>query len=123
MKTSLIPLLDILLKTTQGRIIFTSSLGAYVSNLNEKNLNYDSNKNQFHQTFFLYTNSKVALAMMSRTLARKLKGTGITTNAHHPGLVKTNIIISMPKKGISFQNLCLQFFFWLWGKVNYVILN
>lgn len=38
-----------------------------------------------------YGNSKLAGAIMSRILARKLHNTGVTSNTFHPGIVKTNI--------------------------------
>ncbi|KAF7264058.1 hypothetical protein GWI33_000701 [Rhynchophorus ferrugineus] len=93
-------LLDVLLKTPHSRIIFTSSIAGYVSNLNKENL-----KCYIH----------AALAMMSKTLAHKLRGTGVTVNAHHPGMVKTNIVSSMNKDGASYFIKFIQFLFWLWG--------
>lgn len=38
-----------------------------------------------------YSNSKLALVMFTYELARRLKGTGVTTNCLHPGAVATHI--------------------------------
>jgi NAD(P)-dependent dehydrogenase (short-subunit alcohol dehydrogenase family) len=39
-----------------------------------------------------YSQSKLALLMTSRTLARRLQGSGVTVNVVHPGLVATDIV-------------------------------
>ena len=43
-----------------------------------------------------YGRSKLANALFSLELSRRLRGTGITSNAIHPGLVLTNIVRSAP---------------------------
>ncbi len=43
-----------------------------------------------------YGRSKLANALFSFELARRLEGTGITSNVIHPGLVKTNIARTAP---------------------------
>ncbi|CAN7940846.1 unnamed protein product, partial [Ixodes hexagonus] len=40
----------------------------------------------------VYADSKLAQVVFTRTLARKLKGHGVTVNALHPGVVNTDII-------------------------------
>ena len=40
----------------------------------------------------VYSNTKLALWLFTRTLAERLKGEGITVNAADPGIVSTNII-------------------------------
>jgi NAD(P)-dependent dehydrogenase (short-subunit alcohol dehydrogenase family) len=39
-----------------------------------------------------YSQSKLALLMTSRSLAKRLEGTGVTVNVVHPGLVATEIV-------------------------------
>jgi len=39
-----------------------------------------------------YSQSKLALLMTSRTLARRVQGSGVTVNVVHPGLVATDIV-------------------------------
>ncbi|WP_419758903.1 SDR family NAD(P)-dependent oxidoreductase [Acidisoma sp.] len=39
-----------------------------------------------------YSQSKLALLMTSRTLAKRLEGSGVTVNVVHPGLVATDIV-------------------------------
>ncbi|MFT4613504.1 MAG: NAD(P)-dependent dehydrogenase (short-subunit alcohol dehydrogenase family) [Bacteroidia bacterium] len=43
-----------------------------------------------------YGRSKLANALFSLELSRRLKGTGVTSNVIHPGLVKTNIVRTAP---------------------------
>jgi NAD(P)-dependent dehydrogenase (short-subunit alcohol dehydrogenase family) len=43
-----------------------------------------------------YGRSKLANALFSLELAAQLKGTGVTSNVLHPGLVKTNIVRTAP---------------------------
>jgi NAD(P)-dependent dehydrogenase (short-subunit alcohol dehydrogenase family) len=43
-----------------------------------------------------YGRSKLANALFSLALARRLEGTGVTSNVVHPGLVKTNIVRTAP---------------------------
>lgn len=43
-----------------------------------------------------YGRSKLANALFSLELAQRLEGTGVTSNAIHPGLVKTNIARTAP---------------------------
>ena len=43
-----------------------------------------------------YGRSKLANVLFSLELARRLEGTGVTSNAVHPGLVKTNIARTAP---------------------------
>jgi NAD(P)-dependent dehydrogenase (short-subunit alcohol dehydrogenase family) len=43
-----------------------------------------------------YGRSKLANALFSLELARRLEGTGVTSNVVHPGLVKTNIARTAP---------------------------
>lgn len=40
--------------------------------------------------------TKLGLIMFSRVLAKKLEGTGVTVNAIHPGLAKSNLLNQMP---------------------------
>lgn len=76
--------LDLLKKSTPSRITFTSSHLAFVNNLSVENLINPSR-------YFIYQNSKVCNIISADGFARLLKGTGVTSNSVHPGLVNTNI--------------------------------
>ncbi len=44
-----------------------------------------------------YCDSKLANVLFTRELARRLEGSGVTTNALHPGVVNTNIAQNAPR--------------------------
>ncbi len=79
-------LMDMLEKSTQGRIINVSS-GAHI----DGTINFDDlqSKHQF-KGYDAYAKSKLAIILFTYELARKLINTNITVNALHPGLVATN---------------------------------
>jgi NAD(P)-dependent dehydrogenase (short-subunit alcohol dehydrogenase family) len=98
-------LIGLLKKSASGRIVLTSSLLAFINNLSLKNLNFDCQKPKRFDRFFMYGNSKLSMIMAADTFAEKLKGTGVTVNSVHPGLVKTPIFAS--------RNVFFQMFVWL----------
>ena len=49
-----------------------------------------------HDAMEAYGRSKLANALFSLELARRLQGTDVTSNVVHPGLVKTNIVRTAP---------------------------
>jgi NAD(P)-dependent dehydrogenase (short-subunit alcohol dehydrogenase family) len=79
-------LLDKLKATDHARIIYTCSHGHKMSKLN---LNY-SEPRELSMLNNGYNQSKLALIMFVYALADKLKGTSITVNGFHPGLVNSN---------------------------------
>jgi hypothetical protein len=95
----------LLKKSASGRIVFTSSLFAFINNLSLKNLNFDCQKPKRFDRFFMYGNSKLSMIMAADTFAEKLKGTGVTVNSVHPGLVKTPIFTTnyTVKRNVFFQ--------------------
>ncbi|XP_063919885.1 retinol dehydrogenase 12-like [Zophobas morio] len=87
-------LIDLLKKSAPSRIIFTSSLLAFVNNLSLDNFNFDcstSQMNKISREWLIYGNNKLAVIIASDIFAQKLKGTEVTSNCIHPGLVKTPI--------------------------------
>ena len=81
-------LLDPLKASKQGRIIQVNSEGHRFGGLNIKDLNW---RKRPYIGLRAYGASKTAQIMTVRTLADKLKDTGVTVNAMHPGDVRTNI--------------------------------
>ncbi|XP_030760445.1 retinol dehydrogenase 12-like isoform X1 [Sitophilus oryzae] len=83
-------LLELLIKSGPSRIIYTSSLAAYKTNLLKKPLVGNEIQPDVQQ-YMPYANSKTAGAIMSKILSKKLRNTGVTTNVYHPGIIYTNI--------------------------------
>lgn len=79
-------LLDTIKKSAPSRIINVSS------GLHYGTIHFDDI--EFKQKFSglkAYTQSKLALILFTRLLAKKLDGTGVTVNVVHPGVNKTNL--------------------------------
>jgi NAD(P)-dependent dehydrogenase (short-subunit alcohol dehydrogenase family) len=102
--------LGLLKKSAAGRIVFMSSVFAFTNNLSLKKLNFDREKPNCFDRQFVYGNSKLSMIMAADTFAEKLKGTGVTVNSVHPGLVKTPIFT---KTYAVYQNVFFQMFIWL----------
>ncbi len=81
-------LLDPLKASKQGRVIQVNSEGHRFGGLNIKDLNW---RKRPYIGLRAYGASKTAQIMTVRTMAEKLKDTGVTVNAMHPGDVRTNI--------------------------------
>lgn len=74
-------LLDILKSSAPSRIIVLSSLAHKYGELNRADLNSEKSYNKFKA----YSQSKLSNILFTQELARRLKGTGVTCNAIHPG--------------------------------------
>ncbi|MDA0681232.1 MAG: SDR family oxidoreductase [Proteobacteria bacterium] len=85
-------LLDRLFFAWQGRIVVVSSRAAYRSAPPEGILFDDLKMRRDYSDGLAYAHSKLANALFSLELARLLKGTRITSNAVHPGVISTNIV-------------------------------
>jgi NAD(P)-dependent dehydrogenase (short-subunit alcohol dehydrogenase family) len=90
-------LLDRLIASAPARIIHVSSavhtratpdMDAFFSPSNEQERNFSWMKH--------YSQSKLANILYSNWLAQRLRGTGVTSNALHPGMVNTEIIRGFP---------------------------
>ncbi len=80
-------LLENIKKSEQGRIINVSSKGHYKGFLYFKDLN----RKKKYVGLAAYAQSKLANVLFANDLTRKLKGTKVTANSLHPGVVKTSI--------------------------------
>lgn len=78
----------------QGRIVHVSSRAAW-TRPSKEGIRFDSlgegNGGVEYDSWEYYGQSKLANALFSRSLAKKFAGTSVTSNALHPGFVKTNI--------------------------------
>lgn len=87
-------LLPVLRNTPEARIINVSSNAYFQGRLNLDNLHLRKG----YQGFKAYANSKLAIVLFTLELADRLKESGITVNAVHPGHVATNIWNMWPGK-------------------------
>jgi NAD(P)-dependent dehydrogenase (short-subunit alcohol dehydrogenase family) len=78
---------------SKTRVVTVSSIAHYVHyNYFGPVINYDSfTKEAVFNTYQSYGQSKLANVLFSNALARRLEGTGATSNALHPGSVKTDL--------------------------------
>jgi NAD(P)-dependent dehydrogenase (short-subunit alcohol dehydrogenase family) len=74
-----------LITSAPSRIVNTSSHAHYRATLDFDDLQSERN----YQAFPVYSRSKLCNILFTRVLARRLAGTGVTTNSFHPGFVKT----------------------------------
>ncbi|MGE3295902.1 MAG: SDR family oxidoreductase [Porticoccaceae bacterium] len=80
-------LLDLLKKSAPARIINVSSM---IHKLGKINFGDLQSERKFG-TYRTYGQSKLAMILYTYELATRLRGTGVTVNALHPGAVATNI--------------------------------
>lgn len=84
-------LLDRLYFSWQGRVVVVGSRAAYRS-APEEGIKFDDLRfTRDYSVAAAYAHSKLANVLFSYELARLLKGTRITSNALHPGVIDTNI--------------------------------
>ncbi|XP_017762026.1 PREDICTED: retinol dehydrogenase 13-like isoform X2 [Eufriesea mexicana] len=80
-------LLDTLKNSAPSRIINVSSNAHKRGKIKLKDLNNDKD----YEPGEAYAQSKLAIVLFTKELAKKLNGTGVTVNAVHPGIVRTEI--------------------------------
>lgn len=80
-------LVDLIKRSTPARIINVSSMAHSWGTINLDDINsekgYDKKK--------AYSQSKLANILFTRSLAKKLQGTGVTAYSLHPGVVQTDL--------------------------------
>ena len=84
--TELSPLLE---KAPDGRVIITSSYMHHFAKVKGLDFGFENN----YHPGLAYNNSKLYTIWMTRYLARDffLRGSNITINSYHPGLISTNL--------------------------------
>jgi retinol dehydrogenase 14 len=80
-------LLDRLTQSAPARVVNVASNGHYGGTLDFDDLGFERG----YQIMRAYSRSKLADVLFTRELARRLRGTGVTVNCVHPGVVATNI--------------------------------
>jgi NAD(P)-dependent dehydrogenase (short-subunit alcohol dehydrogenase family) len=80
-----------------GRIVHVGSQSGYLRAPPE-GIDFDNLRGEGdYDAIQAYGRSKLANALFSTELAKRLAGTGVTSNALHPGLVNTNIVRDVPE--------------------------
>ena len=85
-------LLPLLTKSTPARIVTGASMAYRRAVLNFDDLQWQRRK---YRTMQAYSESKLANILFTLELSRRLKGTGVTANCLHPGVVATNMFSSL----------------------------
>jgi retinol dehydrogenase 12 len=85
-------LLDILKVSAPSRVVTVSSMLHVKGDINFDDLQSE----QSYDAMKAYNNSKLANMLFAFELARKLEGTGVTSNALHPGVVNTALSRNIP---------------------------
>ncbi len=80
-------LLDVIKESAPARIINVSSGGHGTTKMDLEDL---QNAKKY-SAFGSYGHSKLALMLFTYQLSRRLENTGVTVNALHPGLIRTNL--------------------------------
>lgn len=80
-------LLDLLKASSPSRIVVVSSSGHRLSDINRDDLMSENGYNKIKA----YASSKLANILFTHELARRLRGTGVTVNSCHPGIVQTEL--------------------------------
>ena len=89
-------LLPLMQTTQRGRIVHVSSRSGY-RQAPAQGIDFDNLRGEKKfDAGEAYGRSKLANALFSLELAERLQGTNLTSNAIHPGLVKTNIARTAP---------------------------
>lgn len=80
-------LLDLMIKSAPSRIINVTSVVHAAGRINFNDMNAEKG---YHMTL-AYNQSKLAILMFTKELAKHLQGTKVTVNALHPGMTDTEI--------------------------------
>ena len=85
-------LLDLIKKSAPARIVTVASIGHRRGTMDLDDRGYERG----YGILRAYTRSKLANVLFANELARRLAGTGVTSNSLHPGGVATNIWTGAP---------------------------
>lgn len=94
-------LLNSLKASAPSRIINVASDAHKQGKINFSDLEFEKK----YSSLGSYAQSKLANILFTKKLSQKLKGTGVTANCLHPGVVSTNLFDKMPKILMGVMNL------------------
>ncbi|KAM5244927.1 retinol dehydrogenase 11 [Hipposideros larvatus] len=98
-------LLEKLKESAPSRVVNVSSLAHHLGRINFHNLQGQ----KFYSAGLAYCHSKLANILFTQELARRLKGSGVTTYSVHPGTVKSELV----------RHSC--FMRWMWRLFSFFI--
>lgn len=96
-------LLDTIKASAPSRIIVVSSSAHIVGHIDRTDLMYERKP---YWKVSAYARSKLANILFTRELAKRLRDTGVTVNALHPGVVQTELL----RHTLSFWRYAVHFF-------------
>ena len=99
-------LLDLIVRRAPARIVTVASVGHRQGTLDFDNLGYERG----YTIMKAYARSKLANVLFANELARRLVGTGVTSNSLHPGSVDTGIWSGAPAWAKPFIAILRLFF-------------
>ncbi len=94
-------LLNTLKASAPARIVNVASDAHKQGKMNFPDLEFEKK----YSSLKSYAQSKLANILFTKKLSQKLKGTSVTTNCLHPGVVSTNLFDKMPKLLMGVMNL------------------
>ena len=83
---------DLLVKSAPARVVTVASIGHRRGTMDFDDLGFERS----YSIMRAYCRSKLANVLFASELARRLAGTGVTSNSLHPGSVETNIWSGAP---------------------------
>jgi len=86
-------LLDLVVKSAPARVVTVASVGHRRGTLDFEDLGFERGG---YSIMRAYSRSKLANILFANELARRLAGSGVTSNSLHPGSVDTNIWSGAP---------------------------
>jgi retinol dehydrogenase-14 len=101
-------LLDLLVRSAPARVVTVASIGHRQGRLDFDDPGFERGG---YAIMRAYTRSKLANVLFANELARRLAGTGVTSNSLHPGSVATNIWSGAPLWAKPIIQLFLRPFF------------
>lgn len=103
-------LLPLLKNSAPSRIINVSSKAYNGGKIDFQNLNMEKETKDTYTTMATYRNSKLCNVLMTVELDRILRGTGVTANCLHPGVVYTDLISEMDWPILKYISPVVKFF-------------
>jgi NAD(P)-dependent dehydrogenase (short-subunit alcohol dehydrogenase family) len=101
-------LIDLVIRSAPARVISVASIGHRQGTLDFDDLGFARGG---YGIMRAYGRSKLANVLFAAELARRLAGTGVTSNSLHPGGVNTNIWSGAPLWAKPFINVLMRPFF------------
>jgi retinol dehydrogenase 14 len=110
-------LLDLILKSAPARVVTVASVGHLHGTLDFDDLGFERG----YSIMRAYSRSKLANVLFANELARRLAGTGVTSNSLHPGSVNTRIWSGAPWWAKPFIQMMRPFFISAETGASYVV--